>query len=191
MLMSHRQALEVLSRHRGDAVVLATMTAIKAWFELSDSPLDFAYMPSSMGQCPALGQGIALAQPERRVIVVNGDGSMLMNLGSLVTIAAYPANLFMLVMDNGIYEVTGGQATAGQGRVDFAALARAAGIQRVYAFDSLAAWEAGAPAALTGAGPVFIWLRVEARLGQTTPRPPRPMGEQIQRLRQALASRNS
>ncbi len=113
---------------------------------------------------------------------------MLMNLGNLATLAAHPANLFLLIMDNGIYEVTGGQATAGQGRVDFAAMARAAGIARVYAFDSLESWSAGAAEALSGSGPVVVWLKVEARYGQQTPRPPRPMTEQIQRLCQALGT---
>jgi thiamine pyrophosphate-dependent acetolactate synthase large subunit-like protein len=184
--MSHKQALAELARHRGDAIVVTTMTAVGVWPEFSDSPLDLAYMPSAMGQAPTLGLGLALAQPQRRVIVINGDGSMLMNLGSLATLAANPANLFLLIMDNGIYEVTGGQATAGQGRVDFAALARGAGIGRVYTFETLDAWQAGAAEALAGTGPVVIVLRVEARRGQKTPRPPRPLPEQLRRLRAGL-----
>src|SRR3989454_801968 len=106
MPMSTREALEVLARHRGDRVVLTTMAAVGLWPELSDSPLDFAYMPSSMGQGPALGLGLALSRPGRGVVVVNGDGSMLMNLGSLVTLASHPADVFVLVLDNGLYEVT-------------------------------------------------------------------------------------
>ena len=191
MPMSHQEALEVLARHRDDAVVITTMTAISVWPALSDTPLDFAYMPSAMGQAPALGLGLALAQPDRRVIVVNGDGSMLMNLGALVTVAANPANLYLVIMDNGIYEVTGGQPTAAAGQADFAGLARSAGIPRVYAFGDLASWRAGAAEALTGPGPVAIWLTVEARLGQKTPKPPRPMSDQIDRLRQALGTQSS
>jgi sulfopyruvate decarboxylase subunit beta len=191
MRMSQKQALEVLAQHRGDALVITTMSSVGIWPELSDSPLDFAYLPSSMGQAPALGLGLALAQPERRVLVVNGDGSMLMNLGSLVTVAAHPANLFLLILDNGIYEVTGGQATAGNGRVDFAGLARAVGIERVYSFETLKAWQTGAAEALTGPGPVVVWLPVEARFGQKTPKAPRPMPEQIDRLRQALGESRS
>jgi thiamine pyrophosphate-dependent acetolactate synthase large subunit-like protein len=184
--MTLRDALEVLAAHRGDRVVITTMAAITAWPELSDTPLDFAYLPSAMGHGPDLGLGLALAQPQRGVIVVNGDGSMLMNLGSLVTLASQPANLYLLVVDNGLYEVTGGQPTAGAGRTDFAGLARAAGIPRVYTFDALAGWRAGAAEALAGPGPVVVWLRVEGRLGQKTPAPPRPMAEQIKRLQTAL-----
>src|SRR5436853_3649507 len=162
------------------------MASVGIWPQLSDTPLDFAYMPSAMGQGPSLGLGLALAHPERGVIVVNGDGSMLMNLGSLATLAQQPAPLYLLIMDNELYEVTGGQPTAGAGRADFAGLARAAGITRVYRFDTLDAWKAGAAESLSGAGPVVAWLKVEGKLGQKTPRPPRAMAEQIQRLREAL-----
>jgi sulfopyruvate decarboxylase subunit beta len=186
MVMTQEQALEVLARHRGDKVVITTMTAVGVWPGLSDTPLDFAYMPSAMGHGPGLGLGLALAFPDRGVIVVNGDGSMLMSLGSLVTLAAHPANVYLMVMDNALYEVTGGQATAGTGRADFAALARAAGIRRVYAFGSRADWEQRAAEALSGPGPVVIHLPVEGRLGQKTPRPPRTMAEQIERLQQGL-----
>src|SRR5438105_853165 len=183
-MMTLREAMEVLAAHRGQRVVITTMSPIAPWHELSDTPLDFAYIPSAMGQAPALGLGLALAQPERGVIVVNGDGCMLMNLGSLVTIANHPTNLYLIIIDNGQYEVTGGQPTAGAGHTDFAGLARAAGIRRTYAFDNLAAWQAGAAEALVGPGPVVVALKVEARYGQKTPKAPRPMAEQISRLQQ-------
>jgi thiamine pyrophosphate-dependent acetolactate synthase large subunit-like protein len=186
MAMSLQEALEVLAAHREQRVVITTMASITIWPQLSDTPLDFAYIPSAMGQGPDLGLGLALARPERGVIVVNGDGSMLMNLGSLVTLAQQPAPLYLLIIDNGLYEVTGGQPTAGAGRTDFAGLARAAGIARVYTFSTLDAWRGGAAEALSGPGPVVIWLQVEGKLGQKTPPPPRPMAEQIARLRGAL-----
>jgi thiamine pyrophosphate-dependent acetolactate synthase large subunit-like protein len=185
-MMTQREALEVLTAHRGERIVITTMSSTGIWPELSDSPLDFDYIPSSMGQGPALGLGLALAQPKRGAIVVNGDGCTLMNLGCLVTLAHHPANLWLLILDNGLYEVTGGQPTAGAGHADFAALARGAGIRRVYAFDTLDAWRSGAAEALGGPGPVVIWLKVEGRMGQQTPKPRRPMAEQIERLRRAL-----
>jgi sulfopyruvate decarboxylase subunit beta len=184
--MTQQEALEVLAAHRGEKVVITTMTAVGIWPGLSDTPLDFNYMPSAMGHGSSIGLGLALAHPERGVIVINGDGSMLMNLGNLVTLASHPAPLYLIVMDNQLYEVTGGQETAGAGRTDFAGLARSAGFRRVYTFDSKAAWSGGAAEALAGSGPVFIWLRIEGRLGQKTPRPPRPMAEQIKRLREGL-----
>ena len=107
MLMSQRQALEVVLRHRGDRIVVTTMSAAGIWPQLSDSPLDFAYIPSAMGHGPSLGLGLALAQPTRGVIVLNGDGCALMSLGNLVTLAQYRANMYVIILDNGQYEVTG------------------------------------------------------------------------------------
>jgi thiamine pyrophosphate-dependent acetolactate synthase large subunit-like protein len=188
MPMTAREALEAAAAHRGDRIVVTTMTSVALWPALSDTPLDFAYLPSAMGEAPALALGLALAHPGRGVLVFNGEGSMLMNLGSLVTLAHHPANVYLVILDNGLYEVTGGQPTAGTGHADFAGMARAAGIRRAYAFDTAAAWRAGAAEALSGPGPVVVWLKVEGRLGQKTPKAPRPMAEQIARLRQALGS---
>jgi thiamine pyrophosphate-dependent acetolactate synthase large subunit-like protein len=183
---SLKQVLEVIATLRDQRVVITTMASIATWREISNSPLDFHYIPSAMGHAPDLGLGLALAQPKSGVIVLNGDGSTLMNLGSLVTIANHRVPLYVLILDNGIYEVTGGQPTAGAGRADFAALARAAGIARVYAFDSLDGWKKGAAEALSGPGPVVICLKIEARLGEKSPSPPRPMAEQIAALQNAL-----
>jgi thiamine pyrophosphate-dependent acetolactate synthase large subunit-like protein len=185
-MMTAREALEVLAAHRGNRVVVTTMSAAGIWPELSDTPRDFAYLPSAMGQGPALGLGLALAKPGQGVVVINGDGCTLMSLGCLVTLANHPADVFLIVFDNGHYEVTGGQPTAGSGHADFAALARGAGISRVYTFADRQSWSAGAAEALSGRGPVVIWLQIEARMGQGTPAPPRPMDEQIARLRQGL-----
>jgi thiamine pyrophosphate-dependent acetolactate synthase large subunit-like protein len=187
MAMALREALEVVAAHRGEKLVITTMASVGIWPSLSDTAFDFAYLPSAMGQAPALGLGLALSQPERGAIVLNGDGCMLMNLGSLVTIAAHPANLFLIVLDNGLYEVTGGQIHAGAGHVDFAGMANAAGITRVFAFNTLQEWQNAADQALSGPGPVVIWLKVEGKRGQKTPKAPRPMAEQIARLEQALS----
>ena len=188
MSMTHREALEVVAQHRRDQVVVTTMTSVGIWPELSDTPFDFAFMPSAMGQGPGIGLGLALACPGRGVIVLNGDGCMLMNLGSLVTLVAHPAAVYLLILDNALYEVTGGQPVVGAGRTDYAMLARGAGIGRVYRFTNLADWSAGAAEALSGPGPVVVWLDIEGRTGQKTPRPPRPMGEQIARLREGLGA---
>jgi thiamine pyrophosphate-dependent acetolactate synthase large subunit-like protein len=185
-MMTPHEALEVLAAHRGRRVVVSTMSAVAVWHALSDTPLDFAYVPSSMSMAPALGLGLALAQPDRGVVVVNGDGCMLMSLGSLVTLANHPADVYLLILDNRIYEVTGGQPTAGAGHTDFALMARAAGVQRVYAFDEVEAWRAAAGEALSGPGPVVVWLKVEGRMGQKAPKAPRPMAEQLARLKTAL-----
>ncbi len=185
-MMTQWQALEVLARKRSGQMVVTTMSSAGIWPKLSDSPLDFHYIPSAMGHATDLGLGLALAHPRRGAIVLNGDGCMLMNLGSLVTLANQNANVVLVILDNGLYEVTGGQPTPGTGRAHFADLARAAGIQRVFTFDTLEAWQAGVDDVLNEPGPAAVWLKVEGRLGQKTPQPPRPMKEQIERLQKAL-----
>jgi thiamine pyrophosphate-dependent acetolactate synthase large subunit-like protein len=187
-MLNQRQALEVLAAVRGSQVVVTTMGASGIWPSLSDTSLDFAYIPSSMGQGIALGLGLALAQPTRGVVAVIGDGSLLMNLGSLVTVANHPAPLHVILIDNGLYEVTGGQPTVGARRIDFAGLARAAGIGRVYTFEGLDDWRAEAAEVVSGPEASFIWLKVEGKLGQKTPLPPRAMSEQIARLKAGLGA---
>jgi thiamine pyrophosphate-dependent acetolactate synthase large subunit-like protein len=173
-------ALQVLHAARGDAVVVTSMGTAREWaVHFESHPLDFIHVPSAMGHTPGWGLGLALAQPRRRVIVCCGDGSLQMNLGCLVTIAAArPRNLTLLVFDNGAYEVTGGQptpaATVGAGGVDFTALARAAGFENLHTVPALDAWRAGANAILYGAGPVFAVLPITAdpAAGPVGPLPP-------------------
>ncbi len=130
-MMTQRRALEALAAVRGERIVVSTMGSSGIWPSLSDTPLDFAYIPSSMGQGIALGLGLALGEAQRTDISLMGDGSLLMNLGSLVTVASHPAPLHVVLFDNGLYEVTGGQPVAGTGTTDFAAFAQAAGIGRI------------------------------------------------------------
>ena len=185
-MMTHREALEVLAARRRDHVVVTTMGSVALWPQLSDSPRDFHYLPSSMGQGVPLGLGLALARPGLGVVVLTGDGGLLMNLGCLVTVAQHRVPLYVVLIDNGLYEVTGGQPVAGAGRTDFAGLARAAGVGRVFAFENADAWRAGVADVLAGPGPAFAWLKVVGERGKATPTAPRPMAEQIARLRQAL-----
>ncbi len=186
MPMTHAEALDVLAACRSRHLVITTHGSVDAWVSRSDTPLDFAYVPAAMGHGPSLGLGLALAQPGRGVVVVCGDGHLLMNLGCLVTLANHPADVFLVVIDNGVYEVTGGQPTPGAGRTAFPGLARAAGIRRVYDCHTLDEWRAVAAEALAGPGPVVICLAVEARPGQKAPAAMRPMAEQIARLQAVL-----
>src|SRR5262245_23465219 len=140
--MTHREALEVLAARRRDHVVVTTMGSVALWPQLSDNPRDFHYLPSSMGQGVPLALGMCLAKPGLPVVVLVGDGGLLMNLGCLVTAAQFTVPLTILLIDNGLYEVTGGQPVANVGRTDFAALAKGAGITRVYSCESRAEWEA-------------------------------------------------
>ena len=187
-MMPLREALEVLrARRRAGDVVITSMGSAREWLAMGPlDPLDFVYVPSSMGEAPSLGLGVALAQPRRRVIACNGDGSMLMNLGALVTIAAEaPPNLVLIIFDNGVYEVTGAQPVPGRG-VDFAAIARASGFSSVHSFSGIDAWHTGAAAALDLPGPVCIVLSVAPVPGAVGPKSPGPTGARGEAFAKAL-----
>ena len=188
--MSSGAALRALAAGRGDGdVVITTMGASREWLAMGPlHPLDFVFVPSSMGQASSVGLGMALAMRGRRIIVVNGDGSMLMNLGSLVTIAAErPPNLVLVVCDNGSYEVTGAQPTPGVvAGTDFAALARACGIGDVRRYTDASQWRDGLPNLLAAPGPVVAVLDVAVTPGAPGPRSPGPAGDRARRFMEAL-----
>jgi sulfopyruvate decarboxylase subunit beta len=155
-------ALGVLADLRTDEIVVTTMGAAREWPKLSQHALDFHYLPSAMGHAPMIGLGLALAQPSRQTIVFNGDGCMLMSLGCLVTIVASRVqNYTLIVLDNSLFEVTGGQSTAAaKTNIDFANIARAAGFENAFVFDRLEDWRSAARKSLASPGPRFICLRV-------------------------------
>ena len=178
-------AVVALRDARGENdVVIPSMGSAREWMALGPlHPLDFVYVPSAMGHAASLGLGIALAQPARRVIALMGDGSLLMNLGALATIAAqHPENLLVIVFDNGVYEVTGAQPTPAtvavdQSRVDYVAVARACGIASVHAFTDLAAWTSAIAGLLEAPGPTVIVLRVASVPGVGGAKSPGPTSQ--------------
>jgi thiamine pyrophosphate-dependent acetolactate synthase large subunit-like protein len=193
--MSLTDAVALVRETRGDDdVVISSMGTAREWMALGPlHPRDFVFVPSAMGHATSLGLGLALAQPGRRIITLMGDGSLLMNLGSLVTISALaPANLIVILFDNGAYEITGAQPTPGTpaartrgDAVDFAALARASGWTSVARHSDIDAWRANASAALRQTGPALVVLDV-APTGRAGPRSPGPAGERARAFMEAL-----
>ena len=186
--MKRDQALELLKLRVSDEIVVAVYQTLFDWMALN--PRDLNYVATgAMGQASSHALGLALANPGRRVLVFDGDGSLLMNLGSLVTVAnAAPVNLHHFLFENGVYEVNGEHPIPGQGRVDFAAMARAAGYRRVETFAELDVLEAGLEDFLAAPGPAFALMKVEA--GAPYPRDYAYIhsAEARARFRRALAS---
>ncbi|HET7884431.1 MAG TPA: thiamine pyrophosphate-dependent enzyme, partial [Acetobacteraceae bacterium] len=148
MPMRRDDCVRALARHRGDAIVVATYQAAFDLMRIAPDPLNYLSV-GAMGQASSHALGLALGRPDRRVIVLDGDGSLLMNLGTLVTIAgAAPANLTHFVCENGCYEANGSHPLPGRGSVSFAGLAAAAGIDDVSELDSLVEFEADLPGLL-------------------------------------------
>ena len=128
------------------------------------------YMLGSMGLAIPIALGVAIAQPNRKVIALEGDGSLLMMLGCLATVGArQPSNLIIVVMDNGAYEITGGQATASSQGADFAAIARGAGIASSHWSADEAHFESLIDQSLASPGPHLIAARLTSAkpAGQT------------------------
>jgi len=120
------------------------------------------YMLGSMGLAAPIAMGVALAQPQRKVFALEGDGSLLMQLGALGTVAANaPRNLAIIVWDNGLYQITGSQKTLTSTGTDLVSIARGAGLrQSAWAADE-AHFEAMVDRALAGDGPWFIAVRID------------------------------
>jgi sulfopyruvate decarboxylase subunit beta len=161
-MLTTRQLLEPLAHARTDEVVVTTMSVVRPWGRLSDSDLDFASADSAMGHAADLALGIALAQPARTVVCLNGDGSLLMSLGVLGTIVGSGVtNLVHFVVDNAGFEITGRQPLADGGGIDFAGMARAAGFARVHRFDEPESYANAVPSILAARGATFVHVLVE------------------------------
>jgi thiamine pyrophosphate-dependent acetolactate synthase large subunit-like protein len=129
------------------------------------------YMLGSMGLAFPIALGVALAQPKRRVLALEGDGSLLMQLGCLATIATLkPKNLVMVVMDNGIYQITGSQPTPGAGTADLIAIALASGLANSCWAADEEDFERLIEQSLVNDGPTLIGVRIDDKPGTGTTR---------------------
>jgi thiamine pyrophosphate-dependent acetolactate synthase large subunit-like protein len=161
-VLTKDQLLAPLAARRTDQTVVTTMSMVRPWGPWCDPSLDLASADSAMGHAADVALGLAMAQPSRRVVCLNGDGSMLMSLGTLATIVeAGVTNLVLFVVANDVYELTGCQAVPGGGRLSFADLARAAGFPRVYRIHDPEAYEASLDEILLVEGPVLVEVSVQ------------------------------
>jgi sulfopyruvate decarboxylase subunit beta len=193
--MPIRDAVAVLRDARAETdIVIPSMGSAREWMALGPlRDLDFVLVPSAMGHATSVGLGLALAQPDRRVIVLSGDGSLLMNLGSLVTVSAQsPTNLLIVVFVNGVYEVTGAQVTprSASNPIDYVAMAGASGIRSVFRWSSLEEWRSGVREALGAEGPTVVILDVAPVPGAVGPRSPGATGPRVERFMSAVLTDN-
>lgn len=166
-MMNILSACGVIHGARNNALLVTTMGAMGAMDKLGAGQPRVSSVPF-MGGAPGMGLGLALARPDQKVIVVDGDASLLMQLGNLVTVAANkPANLYHFVICNGTqFSGMSNLPVPGDGKVDFCAMARAAGYHDAQRFDQQDTFAAAIDGILAGTGPRFIALHVE-------PDPPR------------------
>jgi phosphonopyruvate decarboxylase len=189
MAMKPEDVLRAIAAARGDAICVPTMTTAPAWREIAPDDLSIVCQ-GFMGGASTLGLGLALARPERRVIVFDGDGSLLMQLGSLATIAgARPRNLVHLLFKNGVYHTSGAQEIPGGLTVDFVQMAKGAGYREAYTIKDIGEFRRRLGEMLTAEGPLFAELITG--LSEQTPMTVRgagtPFHQQVEKLRGKLA----
>jgi sulfopyruvate decarboxylase subunit beta len=167
-MMQLDACLTALAKHHRDEVVVAAYQGAFAWTRIHPHPLNCISI-GAMGLASTLALGIAIGRPDKRIIVLDGDGSLIMSLSSLVTIAeAAPVNLVHMVCENGCYESNGGHPIPGRERLNFAGLARSAGYRYCAEFDDLAEFEARIGSIVAMDGPVFVTLKVRPDSPPTT-----------------------
>lgn len=158
--MIRKEAIETVSNALKNQMVIAANGYIsRDLFEVNDKPTNF-YMIGSMGLASSIGLGLALKNPRKKIYVFDGDGNILMNLGSLVTIGSLkPKNLVHIIYDNGIHESTGGQPTNSNNvRID--SLAKMANY-KVFQVSSKRQLELILKKINNRAGPIMILIQIE------------------------------
>ncbi len=160
-LLARRDFVRALLVDRGDVIVVSGLGS--ATYDVAaagDHPLN-VYQWGGMGGTMMIGLGLALAQPTRPVVVITGDGDALMGMGSLATIAVQrPANLSIVVLDNGRYGETGMQASHTSGGVDLVGVAAACGFAASRMIDATGDVSEVRALLHAGAGPVFVRARI-------------------------------
>lgn len=184
--LDRRKVVAALLADRGDALVVTGLgSPTYDTYAAGDHDLNF-YLWGAMGGAAMAGLGLALAQPKRRVLVITGDGEMLMGLGSLATIGVQkPGNLAIAVIDNERYGETGMQATHTASGVDLAGVARACGFGVAALARSEAEFAAARQSLLGAPGPVLVQVKVVAEKIPLV-LPPRDGGLLKSRFRRAL-----
>ena len=149
-------------------VVTSLGNASYLWAAIRDRAENF-YIEDAMGLALPLALGLAVARPDRRVVVVEGDGGLLMHMGGLITVgAASPGNLTVLLIQNGVHAASGGQALTNAG-LDFAALALAAGVAQARNIETDGEFGPALAGAIEGPGPAFLALATAPDLDVVVP----------------------
>ena len=158
--MKRQEAIETVLRLLNQELVIHCNGMVsRESFQIKDRTENF-YMIGSMGLTASIGLGLALARPDRKVMIFDGDGNVLMNLGTLAEVAAFrPRNYFHICFDNGVYGSTGNQPTLAR-VVDLAQVARAAGYRIVKTVDERIALGKAVKELLQGQGPIFLLVKV-------------------------------
>ena len=183
------EATKAVNFHRKDALVVATSSALREWNAVSERRDLDVDLQDCMDRAPAVGLGLALAQPGSKVLVLDCDATLRTDLGGLATIGeCAPQNLVHLVFDDASHHSTDGLPVKGIDNLDFLAMAQGAGYAKTYQFDELEELLLGLEEVMAQAGPVFVVIKV-FREAELLPMPDRSMAEGWAAVRQTLRSK--
>ena len=158
------EMLKVFAKYRGDAIVVSGRGG-KHWINISDTALDIPLGDPAMGGHCGFAFGLAMALPQRKIILFDSEGDLQMSLGILVSVAEQkPTNFYHFVLDNECYATTGGQPVPNAQNVKYDQIALGAGYPRAFAFDQLDALSKALPDILEKKGPVFVAMKVKPEI---------------------------
>ena len=183
----YAEAARAVNYHRGGSLVVSTSAALREWSRVSDRRELDLDLTDCMDRAPAVGLGLALAQPDGKVLVLDCDATLRTNLGGLATIGeSQPSNLVHFVFDDAARSSTGGVPIKELDHLDLIRMAESSGYARTYHFDRLEELLIGLEEAMVQEGPVFILISV-FQDGDAPPFPNRPMAESWAEVRDQLA----
>jgi phosphonopyruvate decarboxylase len=180
------EAAKAIDFHRQDALVVATSAALRDWNQVSrrrDLDVDLS---DCMDRAPAVGLGLSLAQPQRKVLVLDCDATLRTDLAGLATIGeSHPENFVHFVFEDAAFSSTDGVPIRGLDNLDFISIAQGSGYARTYQFDNLEELLIGLEEVMVETGPTFVLVKV-VREADPPPFPQRPMAEGWAKVRETL-----
>ena len=183
---------KAFQEHRGDSIVAPTGTAGSHWRDFTTNERRDISLGGAMGQTTSAALGLALGLPDEKVVLFDAEGSLLMNLGALATIAGKkPANFYHFVLDNECYATTGGQPVPNSQEIDYALMAKGAGYASTHSFDDLEEFATSVGEIMQETGPVFVSVKVTPEvqnlpIGLREHRPSRSRTQSVNELREEL-----
>ena len=160
-MISAIEAVKAINDARSSEVVIDTMTANRYWKSVSNNQEMDSPIFGAMGKASSVSLDLALSQPNKKIVVLDGDGSLLMNLGSLITAAGMePENFLHFVFKDGAYWTTGGQQIFGNGKFDLSAMASDAGYRSAHSLEDLETLVSELPTLMKQDGPIFVSIKV-------------------------------
>ena len=185
------EATKAVNFHRNDALVVSTSSALQDWSQVSERRDLDVDISDCMDRAPAVGLGLALAQPESKVLVLDCDSTLRTNLGGLATIGeSNPQNLVHFVFDDASSTSTSGIPIKEMDSLDLAQIANSSGYTKVYEFDKLEELLIGLEEIMRQTGPVFVRVKV-FRTGEPNPYPDRSMAQSWAVVREHLSPPSS